>query len=89
MADGEEKIRGKWVTTSDNPYDYWNDFLQWYNYDTEKGYNTCDRVARLLEAYSDEFSEEDETRAINAAVDKVIAQNITGLYILTLEPEEN
>lgn len=71
------------VTTLDNPYDYWTNFDEWYAFDTEKGYNTCAYLARISVATS-EMSETDYTKAVNDAVDEVLRLNITGNYIRTV-----
>ena len=73
------------VTTLDNPYDYWTQFDEWYAYDTEKGYNTCAYVARIALA-SNEMSEKDYTQAINDAVDDILRLNVLGIYKKTVDP---
>lgn len=40
-------IRECMLTTIDNPYDYFEQFDKWYNYDITHGYNTCSLIARL------------------------------------------
>lgn len=67
------------VTTSDNPYDYFNQFDEWFAFDCQKGYFTCNYLARV--AYSsDELSETEEAEAIEAAVDEIVRFNLTGNY---------
>ena len=73
------------VTTLDNPYDYWTQFDEWYAYDTEKGYNTCAYVARIALA-SNEMSEKDYTQAVNDAVDDILRLNVLGIYKKTVDP---
>lgn len=67
------------VTTIDNPYDYFTQFDDWYAFDTEKGYNTCSYVARISRA-SNNMSDRDKAQAINDAVDEIVRLNITGKY---------
>ena len=35
------------LSTTDNPFDPFNDFTSWYMFDCEKGHNTCARLARI------------------------------------------
>ena len=44
------------LTTLDNPYDPFDQFNQWFKFDTEKGYNSCSYLARIAKT-SDEMSE--------------------------------
>ena len=67
------------VTTLDNPYDYFTQFDEWYAFDTEKGYNTCAYLARIAKT-SKEMSEADYEQAVNNAVDEIVRLNITGNY---------
>ena len=68
-----------WVTTLDNPWDYWTHFDEWNAFDQEKGYNTCSYVARICMA-SNEMSEEEYEDAVEAAVNDIVRLNITGNY---------
>lgn len=77
-------MQATFVTTLDNPYDYWTQFDQWYAFDIEKGYNTCCYVARLA-LTSNEMTENSYVEAVNRAVDEIIRLNITGNYIKTVE----
>lgn len=67
------------VTTIDNPYDYFTQFEQWYNFDTSKGYNTCSYVARISNA-SNAMSDADYEDEVERAVDEIVRINATGNY---------
>jgi hypothetical protein len=67
------------LTTTDNPYDPFTQFDEWYAYDTGKGYNTCSYLARIAKT-SDELSQQDEDIAIESAIDEIVAHNILGIY---------
>ena len=41
MKDDEREIVDCLLSTSDNPYNPFDDFINWYRYDIAKGYNTC------------------------------------------------
>ena len=36
------------LTTTDNPFDPIDDFSNWYNYDSVRGYGTSEYLARLV-----------------------------------------
>ena len=67
------------LTTIDNPFDPFDQFDEWYAFDTQKGYYSCDYVARL--AYtSPELSALDQAQAIESAIDRIVALNLFGVY---------
>lgn len=77
----------KWLTTLDNPFDYWDDHDNWQRYDEDHGYHTIPLIARV--AYlSSEMSELEQNEAINEAVEQIYKVNPTGNYrIITKESE--
>lgn len=62
------------VTTYDNPYDYFTQFDQWLAFDRQKGYFTLEYLARLT-SLSNELSDEQEQREIESAIDSMIEWN--------------
>ena len=67
------------LTTTDNPYNPFTHFDEWYAYDLSKGYDTCGYLARIAKT-SDDLSDLDEEQAIDYAIDEIINLNINGLY---------
>lgn len=67
------------LTTTDNPFDPFTQFIDWYRYDTDKGYNTCGYMARLV-ALSDDLSDFDNDNQIELVMDEIVALNLTGNY---------
>lgn len=71
------------ITTIDNPFDPFEDFVNWYLHDVMLGYNTCEHVAKLTKN-SDYFSDEEERININEAQEKIIStfswRNYTRIY---------
>ena len=67
------------LTTFDNPYNPFTQFDNWFHFDTEKGYNTCDYLGRIAKT-SDEFSDEEYSRAIEAAIDEIIKYDFMNIY---------
>jgi len=68
-----------YLTTVDNPYDPYEQFDQWFAFDTEKGYNCCGLLERVART-SEELSPEDNRIEINNAVDQIVLNDPTGLY---------
>lgn len=59
------------LTTIDNPYDPFDEFDQWLQFDTEMNYGTCsflDRVARTSDSLSDTENEQELERAIDEII---------------------
>lgn len=75
------------VTTLDNPFDYFTQFDDWYAFDTQKGYNTCAYVARIAKT-SSEMSDNDYKTAVNDAVDEILRLNLTGNYRKVIEKKK-
>ena len=67
------------LTTIDNPFDPFDDFDKWYAFDIAHGYDSCGYLARIART-SDKFSEEDQEREIQRAIDEIVKLNINGMY---------
>ena len=80
-------MAAEFVTTLDNPFDYFTQFDEWYAFDTQKGYNTCAYIARIA-LTSSEMSEKDYEQAVKDAVDDILRLNITGNYKRVVENGE-
>lgn len=76
--------KAMFVTTIDNPFDYFTQFDDWYRFDTDKGYNTCGLVARLAKV-SQGLSEQDEIDAINRACETIVRLDPFEIYRITTE----
>lgn len=67
------------ITTIDNPFNPFYDFDNWYDYDIEKGYNTCAYLARVAIITEDMFDLEID-KETERAIDEIIEYDFTGLY---------
>lgn len=67
------------LTTIDNPHDPFDEYEAWYAFDTRTGHHTASFLARITNV-SDELSEADEQAAIDAAIDEIIRENVSGMY---------
>jgi len=73
------------LSTTDNPYNYFTEFDQWYAYDTQVGHHTLALLARVCRT-SDELSDLDQAQAIDHAIETILTEDITGIYIKVAEP---
>lgn len=67
------------LTTFDNPFDPFDEFVPWFLFDIEKGYNTCSRLARIAR-HSDEFSTIEDKRETERAIDEIIDYDFLNIY---------
>ena len=76
------------LTTVDNPYNPFEEFDKWYMHDTfVLGYNTCQYLARTA-IVEEDFSDVEKEEAINAAIDKIIANDFLNIYRRIEEKED-
>lgn len=67
------------LTTIDNPFNPFKNFSEWFLFDVEKGYNSCDylgRIARTSDALTDQENDEEVERAI----DEIIKYDFLNIY---------
>ena len=67
------------LTTFDNPYDPFDDFISWWMFDNEMGYNTCGLIARIAR-YSEEFSIAEDKVETERAIDQIIDNDFLNIY---------
>lgn len=66
------------LTTVDNPFDPFNQFDEWYAFDTRHGYNSLGLLARIAKT-SPYLSELDQSEAIESAIDEIVTENVLGV----------
>lgn len=67
------------LTTFDNPYDPFDEFVPWFLYDVEKGYNTCSLLARIAR-FSEDFSVKEDIEETERAIDRIIENDFLNIY---------
>ena len=67
------------LSTIDNPYDPFDEFDKWYNFDVVKGYNSCSYLSKIAKT-ADELPESFNQAEIERAIDEIVEININGMY---------
>lgn len=75
------------LSTIDNPFNPFEDYSAWNRYDSEKGYYSSSRLARIADV-SDDMSEEEYYAEKERAIDEIIEQDPFNIYI-KVEQEVN
>lgn len=67
------------LTTVDNPYSPYNQFEDWYRFDTDKGYNSSGLLMRM--AYtSDQLTDAENAYEIEQAIDQIVGNDPLNIY---------
>ena len=67
------------LTTTDNPFDPFEEFTSWYLFDMEKGYDCCGRVERLT-IITDEMTDYEIEREVERAIDRLVELDFTDTF---------
>ncbi len=67
------------LTTFDNPYDPFDQFTLWLMFDKEKGYNSCEYLARIIQL-SDDLTEKEVQEETERAIDEIIMFDPLNIY---------
>ncbi len=75
------------LSTTDNPFNPWTHYDQWFDWDTSRGYNTASYLATVVQLINANGRVSDDD-ALALAIDDILEFNITGNYVLVPEPKE-
>lgn len=67
------------LTTIDNPYDPFEQFVNWFLFDVEKGYNTCSRLGRLVQ-FTDDMTQQEMDAEEERVMDIIIKYDFLDIY---------
>lgn len=73
------------LTTFDNPFDPFDQFDEWFRFDSDKGYNSCGYLDRIA-ATSDQLTDEENDREIERAIDEIIKYDFMDIYKKVKQP---
>lgn len=68
------------LSTIDNPFNPFDEFVDWLLYDNEHEYNCCGYLARIINE-TDEMSELEKIKETERAIDEIIELNPNPIYI--------
>lgn len=69
------------VTTLDNPYDPFDEFDSWHQFDEQHNYFTMNYIARVANT-SHELTNAQMNYALNEAVQEIVQLDVLGIYTL-------
>lgn len=67
------------LTTVDNPFDPFEQFSSWLMFDIEKGYQCCEKLAKVAQI-SDDMSQVEIDEEINRAIEEIIQYDVLNIY---------
>ena len=76
------------LTTFDNPFNPFEQFTSWFQFDVEKGYYTCSKLARITKI-EDDFSQKEIDAEVERAIDEIVSTNPLGIYIKVTRQRED
>lgn len=68
------------LSTSDNPFDPFTQYKEWWTWDDRQGYHSPSLLARVA-ITSDELSSTDQELAIDQAIEEIVEENFSGVHI--------
>lgn len=78
--------RAYMLSTTDNPFDPFNDFTSWYMFDCEKDHNTCALLARIANV-NDEMSQKEIEEELERAMDFIVKHDLEDKFIKVHEKQ--
>ena len=67
------------LTTFDNPFDPFDEWDSWLQFDVEKKYYSCSRLARIVKL-SDDMTQKEENEEVERAIDEIIKHDFLNVY---------
>ena len=67
------------LTTFDNPFDPFEQFASWFQFDEEKGYHSTAYLGRVART-SDQFTDAENYEEVERAIDEIIKYDFRKIY---------
>lgn len=69
------------LTTFDNPYNPFEQFTSWLLFDIEKGYNSCERLARITQPrITNDMTDKEIREVTEQAIDEIIKYDFLNVF---------
>ena len=78
-------MRRSMLSTSDNPYNPFTHFREWFAFDSQKGYHSLSYLGRVA-LTSDQLSQDDDDEAVEDAIEQIVELNPLGIYVRIFDP---
>lgn len=79
LTNNNKALQQSRLTTIDNPFDPFEEFDDWLQFDEDSGYHTNAYLARIA-LTSDKLSRADQQLMIDRAIDEIVDMNVLGVY---------
>ena len=76
------------LSTIDNPFNPFEQFTSWLLFDKEKGYNCCERLARIAQ-YSEDMTDLEIAVETERAIDRIIELDFMDVYKKVIKETKN
>ena len=80
-----EEVQEAMLTTTDNEWDPFDNFSEWYSRDMElarqQNRRSCSGYMAMIAACSDDVSDNEFNQVINDAIDEIVKLNLSGNFI--------
>ena len=77
-----------YLTTKDNPYDPKTQYDEWYAYDSMLGYNTPQRIARMIDYLTEQLRLDSEKFVYTAALKELVRLDPLKVYTIRRYPSQ-
>lgn len=67
------------LSTVDNPFSPFTQFLEWFSFDNTRGYHSAALLARIAKT-SNDLPDAVQDQAIQDAIDEIVRENVSGMH---------
>ena len=68
------------LTTFDNPYNPFDNFDDWYQFDVDHHYDSCGLLARQIGNVLDDSMPTEEIKVTESAIDEIVRNDVLNRY---------